>query len=139
MTTIIVYRNSLNGVCICTPTGEVPIEHVIANDLPQDVEYRITDDSTLPINDWDFRDAWEYGSNAITVNFTLAKEITRKRLREERAPLLAEQDVLFQRAIESGSDYSAITEEKARLRDITLLVDLCLSLSELRALKAAKQ
>jgi hypothetical protein len=51
--------------------------------------------------------------------------------------LLAAQDVLFQRALETGADTTAIVAEKARLRDITLLADTCTTTEELRALKVA--
>jgi hypothetical protein len=72
----------------------------------------------------------------ITVNITKAKDITKDRLREERAPLLAAQDVAFQRALESGADTSAIVAEKQRLRDITQLADQATTLDELKALGA---
>jgi hypothetical protein len=39
----------------------------------------------------------------ITVNIDKAKDITKDRLRAEREPLLEAQDVLFQRALESGA------------------------------------
>lgn len=68
----------------------------------------------------------------ITINFDKAKEITKARLRIERESLLQAQDIAFQRASESGADTSAIVAEKTRLRDITNLVDLALSLDELR-------
>lgn len=72
----------------------------------------------------------------IVIDFDKAKEVTAQRLREERAPLLAAQDIAFQRALESGADTAAIVAEKQRLRDITNLVDNCTTLDELRALKA---
>jgi hypothetical protein len=72
----------------------------------------------------------------ITINLDKAKEITKERLRAERAALLLEQDVLFQRALESGADTAAIVAEKQRLRDITALVDEATTLDELAALKA---
>jgi uncharacterized protein YdaT len=72
----------------------------------------------------------------ITINLQKAKEITKERLREEREPLLAAQDVAFQRALESGADTSSIVAEKQRLRDITNLVDSATMLDELKALKA---
>lgn len=72
----------------------------------------------------------------ITIDFDKAKEVTKARLRAERAPLLAAQDVAFQRALEAGADTAAIVAEKQRLRDITNLVDSCTTLEELRALKA---
>ena len=43
----------------------------------------------------------------IVVNFDKAVEITKNRLRAEREPLLAAQDVAFQRALESGADTTA--------------------------------
>jgi len=72
----------------------------------------------------------------ITINLDKAKTITKDRLRAERTPLLAAQDVAFQRALEAGSDTTAIVAEKQRLRDITDLADACTTLEELRALKA---
>lgn len=70
----------------------------------------------------------------IIVNFDKAKAITKTRLRAERAPLLATQDVAFQRALESSADTAAIVAEKQRLRDITKLVDAATTLDELKAI-----
>ena len=66
------------------------------------------------------------------VNMTKAKAITKDRLRADRTPLLEEQDVLFMRAHEAGSDTSAIVTEKQRLRDITIQVDSMSTLDELK-------
>ena len=71
-------------------------------------------------------------------NFAKAQEITKKRLRAEREPLLAAQDIAFQRAMESGADTKAIVAEKNRLRDITSLADAAKTLDELRAIKCAE-
>jgi hypothetical protein len=71
----------------------------------------------------------------ITINIDKAKAITKDRLRAERAPLLAAQDVAYQRALEAGADTSAIVTEKQRLRDVTQLADAATSLDELKALK----
>jgi len=72
----------------------------------------------------------------ITVDLSKAKEITKDRLRMEREPLLAAQDVAFQRALETGADTTAIVAEKQRLRDITKLADSCTTTDQLRNLKA---
>ena len=72
----------------------------------------------------------------ITINFDKAVEITKDRLREEREPLFAQQDMLFQRALETGADTSAIVAEKQRLRDVTKLADAATTLDELKELKA---
>ena len=73
----------------------------------------------------------------IVIDLDKAKALTKDRLRAERTPLLAAQDVLFQRALESGSDTTAIVAEKQRLRDITNLVDACTTTDELKALSCA--
>ena len=68
----------------------------------------------------------------ITVNITAAKVITKDRLRDERKPLLEEQDILYQRALETSANTSAIITEKNRLRDITNQVDSMTTLDELK-------
>ena len=73
----------------------------------------------------------------ITINLDKAKAITKDRLRAERTPLLAAQDVAFQRALESGADTTAIVAEKQRLRDITKLADQATTLDELKQLGVA--
>ena len=55
----------------------------------------------------------------VSVNMTKAKAITKDRLRADRTPLLAAQDVLFMKAQEAGTSTSAIVTEKNRLRNIT--------------------
>jgi len=72
----------------------------------------------------------------ITINLNKAKDITKNRLRSERAPLLQALDVQFQRALETGADTTAIVAEKQRLRDITQLADTAQTPDELKALKA---
>ena len=130
---VIIYTNDLGGVSVCTPTGELDIEAVKAKDTPE--HSIIVDADALPNADGDFFDAWELNGETVAVNMDKAKAITKNRLRAERAPLLAAQDVLFQRAQESGADTTAIVAEKNRLRDITNLVDACTTTNELRALK----
>ena len=71
----------------------------------------------------------------ITINLDKAKDITKKRLRNERMALLEAQDILFMQAQESSSDTKAIVAEKQRLRDITKQVDSCKTTDELKALK----
>ena len=71
----------------------------------------------------------------ITINIDKAKAITKDRLRAERAPLLAAQDVAYQRALEASADTSAIVAEKQRLRNVTQLADAATSLDELKTLK----
>jgi hypothetical protein len=71
----------------------------------------------------------------ITVNIDKAKALTKDRLRFERAELLTNLDVQFQRALEKGTDTAAIVTEKQRLRDITSLVDNVTTLDQLKLIK----
>jgi hypothetical protein len=128
---VIAYQTN-DGLAITIPTGELPIEQVLSKDCPAGAV--IVD--TLPA-ERDFRNAWELSGTEITVNFAKAQEITKDRLRAERTPLLAAQDVAFQRALESGADTSAIVAEKNRLRDVTGLVDGATELAQLRDLTCA--
>jgi len=135
MKNVIIYSNDNGGVSVCVPTGELPIEQVQAKDIPSGVQSFIVDASTLPEADNDFFNAWEQTNGLVTVNIAKAREITKTRLRAERAPLLTAQDVAFQRALETGTDTSAIVAEKQRLRDITKLADAAESLAGLRSIK----
>ena len=135
MTQAIIFTNSNGGVSVCVPTGELPIEQVQAKDTP--AGSIIVNTSELPNQHNDFFDAWELNGTTVTVNKSKAVEITKKRLRFERDPLLAAQDVLFQRAQETNADTAAIVAEKQRLRDITDLATTSLTLEQLKALTAA--
>ena len=138
MSQVIIFQNDNGGVAVCIPTGEISIDAVLEKDVPKGKGARIVAQASLPNQDNDFFDAWEMDAQSVTVNLDKAKEITKNRLRAERAPLLAAQDVLFQRALETGADTTAIVAEKARLRDITKKADTCKTTAELRALNCAK-
>jgi len=132
MTQVIIFTNDNGGVSVCVPTGELDIQAVKAKDTPS--HSIIVQDSELPHADNDFFDAWELHDGVVSVSLTKAKDLTKKRLRAEREPLLAAQDVLFQRALETSAPTTAIVAEKQRLRDITSLADSCTTTTELRAL-----
>jgi hypothetical protein len=132
MTQAIIFTNDNGGVSVCIPTGEISIEAVQAKDTPKGSI--IVNQSDLPNQHNDFFDAWELVDGKVEVSLAKATEITKKRLRAEREPLLQAQDVAFQRALETGADTSAIVAEKQRLRDITNFS--ATTLDELRSLKA---
>jgi len=134
MTQVIIYTNENGNVSVCVPTGELDIQAVKEKDTPE--HSIIVDMNSLPNAENDFFDAWELQDGVVSVNLSKAKEITKKRLRMEREPLLVAQDVAFQRALETGADTTAIVAEKQRLRDITKLADSCTTTDELRNLKA---
>jgi hypothetical protein len=134
MSQVIIFTNSNGGVSTTIPTGEISIEAVLAKDCPKGAI--IVDSNTLPNQHNDFYDAWELVDGKVEVSLAKAKELTKKRLRAERTPLLTAQDVAFQRAQESGADTTAIVAEKNRLRDVPSLADTATTLDELRSLKA---
>jgi hypothetical protein len=135
MTQAIIFTNDNGGVSVCIPTGELSIEQVQLKDTP--VGSKIVNVADLPNQNNDFFDAWELVDGKVEVSLAKAKEITKKRLRAEREPLLAAQDVAFQRALESGADTTAIVAEKQRLRDITNFS--ASTLEALRRLDALKE
>lgn len=132
MSKVIIFTNENGNVSVCVPTGELPIEAVLAKDAPNHAI--IVDASELPEADNDFFNSWELIDGVVSVNLDKAKAQTKDRLRAERAPLLAAQDVAFQRALEEGKDTAAIVAEKQRLRDITTQVGTCATTEELRGL-----
>ena len=136
MSQVIAFETEAGNVAICIPTGELSIEAVLAKDCPKGAF--IIDQSKLPNQDNDFFDAWVLNGKDVTVDLGKAKELTKRRLRAEREPLLAAQDVDFQRALETGADTTDIVAEKQRLRDVTNLVNDCATTAELRTIKAAK-
>lgn len=133
MTQAIIFTNDNGGVSVCIPTGELSIQEVQAKDTPKGS--LIVDVASLPNQHNDFFDAWELVDGKVEVSLDKAKEITKKRLRAEREPLLYAQDVAFQRALESGADTTAIVAEKQRLRDVTTLADAETTLEGLKAIK----
>lgn len=135
MKNVIIYTNERGRVSVCVPTGELPIEQVQSKDIPVGVKSYIVDAASLPEDDSDFFDAWEQVKGVVSVNLDKAKEITKNRLRAERAPMMEQLDVMFQRSLEEGTDFSGIVAEKKRLREVTKHADKCTTLEELRALK----
>ena len=72
MLQIIIYTNSNGNVAVCVPTGELPINEVLAKDCPEGAI--IVDDSTLPQGaDAQFFDAWKLNGTTVTVDFPTAQ------------------------------------------------------------------
>ena len=53
----------------------------------------------------------------ININMDKARDIHREKVRQARNPKLAEKDIEFQRALETGADTTAIVADKQSLRD----------------------
>lgn len=69
MAQVIIYTGTNGNVHVCVPTGELPIEEVLAKDCPAGAI--IVDDSTLPQgDDANYFDAWVLNNGVVTVDAT---------------------------------------------------------------------
>jgi hypothetical protein len=72
MSQVIIFTNNNGGVSVTVPTGELPINQVLAKDCPAGAQ--IVEDSALPQGaDAQFFDAWELSGSTVTVNFAKAQ------------------------------------------------------------------
>lgn len=113
----IVYKTA-TGVAVVIPTGEIPLEAVIAKDVPKGAEYKVVDTAEIP-SDRTFRNAWEIADGKIAVNMTKAIAIQQDRIRGERQPMLESLDLEYMKALETGDTkrQAEIVAEKQILRD----------------------
>lgn len=74
--------------------------------------------ATVP-SDRHFRNAWSLSGKVISEDMTKAKEIFKDKIREVRAPLLDEEDVVYMKALEASdsSAQSASVTKKNALRN----------------------
>lgn len=75
-------------------------------------------DATVP-SDRHFRNAWTLSGKTITEDLAESKKIFKNKIREVRTPLLAEEDVVYMKALEAGdssAQAASVTKKKA-LRD----------------------
>lgn len=102
-----------------------------------DINGDVRDASSLNIpTDRTFRNAWQYSGNVVEIDMPTARNIHRDTLREERKPILSGLDVDYMKALEQGSDTSAIVAMKQKLRDVTKdpRIDAAATPDELKAL-----
>jgi len=80
MAQVIIYTNPVEGnVCVCMPTGELPIETVLIKDCPPGAI--IVDDSILPKgSDIQFFDAWRLNGTTISIDMPTAISFQTKML-----------------------------------------------------------
>lgn len=136
----------INTHTVSISTGEVvPVPETLTeaeaeqrawDRLPKDaINPRWADASELP-TDRTFRNAWK-DTGKIEHDLGKCREITKARLRAERAPKLAALDVAFMRSVETGDAKAQadIAAQKQVLRDVTAQVD---SVDDLETLKAIK-
>jgi hypothetical protein len=82
MTQAIIFTNDNGGISVCIPTGELPIEQVLAKDCPAGAV--IVDVDSLP-TDNEFFNAWELVNGQVVVNETKKQAI----IDAKQAPIIA--------------------------------------------------
>lgn len=106
----------------------------------QPVSWRRCSLSDFPSEHAEFREAWTDDGSTIFVEMGKAKELTRDRLRKERAPILSALDTEAVKALEAKDEarLAEVSAEKQRLRDITALpeIDAAKTPGDLKAIKA---
>ena len=70
---VIIYSQDNGQLAVCMPTGELPIEEVLAKDCPEGA--MIIDDSELPQGEDEFFNAWELVNGKVVVNQTKKQTI----------------------------------------------------------------
>ena len=66
----------------------------------------------------------------IKTDMAKAKEIHKTKIREARVPKLAEQDIAFQRALETGASTTSIVTTKQALRDAPAAAGISTAVTE---------
>lgn len=113
----IIYSTPDGGVAVVVPTGELPIDQVLAKDVPDGVTGMIVDASAIP-SDRSFRNAWKRNGRKVETDMAKARDIHRDRIRAARNPKLAALDVELQRELENPRpNTAAIVDQKRALRD----------------------
>lgn len=99
---------------------EEKIEYIAAQIIDTESAVLILDKSQLPENH-DFFDAWVIKDKKVGIDSSKAKAIWKNKWRAVRAAKLAELDVEFMRAVETGdaAKQAEISAEKQALRDVT--------------------
>src|SRR3990167_2644563 len=126
MDKVIVYTRADGGVCVVMPTGEVPLEMVLSKDVPTDaISPRVVETADMP-QDYDFRNAWTQDGDMVSVDMPKARAIHMDKIREARAPTLAELDREWMKFTgqKNQKEADAIEEKRQKLRALPQTVDL---------------
>jgi hypothetical protein len=128
MSQVIIYTTQTGNVAVCIPTGELPINEVLAKDCPAGAI--IVDANTLPEADNDFFDAWRLNNGVVAVDLTAAKTIHSARLdaaaKAEAAHRSTNTGIGISNAISDADFIAALNAKRAAIAAAT-------STSELRA------
>lgn len=130
---MIIYTRPDGGISVVTYTPEK--EQEAFNALPSDaINPRITNDPAELPTDRIFRNAWVDTGKKIDHDISKCQAITKERLRIEREPLFAANDIKLQNALADGDDKAKAEAivERDRLRNLTDIVNGVIDLQALK-------
>jgi hypothetical protein len=115
---VILYTADNGNLVLVYPADNcgLTVKQIQAKDIPSGKTSYILNKSAVP-TDRSFRWAWKFDGSAIEVDMTKAKEIHKENIRKARISKLAELDIEFQRALETGASTTDIVSKKQALRD----------------------
>ena len=117
MAQVIVYSNENGSVSVCYPTGELPINEVLAKDCPSGAI--IVEDSDLPQGaDAQFFDSWELSGSIVLVNFTKAKAQKLKEFNKSALELAQKRQLNTLTGIENSPDNATFSAELSSKRNL---------------------
>lgn len=138
MEDVIMYSNPDGSVSIVYPTGEVPLEIILAKDVPNNAS-NVT--KSLKINvpqDRYFRNAWKQNLDKIEVDMEKAKVVHMGNIRKVRDQELSRLDVEWTKkaAQKKNQESDDIEAKRQVLRDLPQTFDLSVAKTpdELKAL-----
>jgi hypothetical protein len=134
----IIYQTSEGGVAVVIPSGELPIDQVLAKDVPDAAKAtaEIVTVNDIP-SDRTFRGAWIKNGKAIGHDMNKAKEIAHEKRRAARAKEFEPLDNIIAKQIPGNNAQQAETARQA-IRDkyaaMQAEMDAATTVEELKAL-----
>lgn len=131
MDNVIVWPNETGAVAVCYPTGELPLDEVLAKDCPADAV--IISAPSLPQNQGVFFEAWELNNGSVTVNLEKAKQIGHTIRRAERTKEFAPLDIKATIPAEAAAAEAARQVIRDKYSAIQSQIDAAQSPDEIKA------
>jgi hypothetical protein len=128
---VIVWPNEIGAVTICYPTGELPLDEVLAKDCPAGAI--IISALSLPQNQGVFFEAWELNNGSVAVNLEKAKQIGHTIRRAERAKEFAPLDIKATIPAEAAAAEAARQVIRDKYSAIQSQIDAAQSPDEIKA------
>lgn len=110
----IIYQNESGGVSVVMPTGELPIDQVIAKDVPEGALYKVIDASELPADQL-FFEAWILTDDGVDHDMDKCKCIAHDMRRAARAEEFEPLDNIIAKQI-PGMDAVAAEDGRKLIR-----------------------